>query len=470
MCSRMRRAIRADYQQVYLLPPSLEDWIGREHPARFLREFVDALDLQALGFASHDSAEGGEYFTNELLLKVWLYGYFKKLRSTRLLESGCRNEVGLIWLCGTHVPDHNTLWRFFAAHKKALGALFAQSVRVALRLELVGLALQAIDGTKIQAHCSGRQVFDEKFNRQLLAKLEETIAAQEQALEEAEREAAPPPAELPSSLRGAQALREQVVAALEEMEKSERKHCHPQEPEARRMGCDGRNRFSSNAQAAVDAKQQVIVAAEVHTQENDQGLLVPMAEAARENTGAVVPNVADGGYASSEQLGMAEERGHEVITPLPASCARGQEKPFHASRFVYEAARDVVRCPQGRELPFMRMRERHALRWRVYRSTQVCADCPVRAQCTRDRHGRTIDISPHHQAMLRHREKLLGEDAQARLAQRGRIVEPVFAQIKHNAGFRRFSLRGLEAVRAQWALLCTTWNLQVIYRNWALAR
>jgi transposase len=137
----MRRAIRADYDQVYLLPPSLEDWIGPEHPARFLREFVDALDLRALGFAVHESPEVGEFFTSELLLKVWLYGYFKRLRSTRLLESGCRNEVGLIWLCGTRAPDHHTLWRFFAAHKKALQALFAQSVRVALRLDLVGLGL-----------------------------------------------------------------------------------------------------------------------------------------------------------------------------------------------------------------------------------------------------------------------------------------------------------------------------------------
>jgi transposase len=246
-------------------------------------------------FAAHESPEGGEYFTSELLLKVWLYGYFKRLRSTRLLESGCRNEVGLIWLCGTQAPDHNTLWRFFAAHKKALRALFTQSVRVALRLDLVGLALQAIDGTKIQARCSGRQVFDEKCNRRLLAALEEAIAQQEQALEAAERDAAPlPAAELPAPLRAAQALRAQVAAALGEMAKHDLKHCHPQEPEARRMGCDGRNRFSYNAQVTVDAQVQVIVAAEVLAQENDYGLLVPMAEAARENTGAAVPSVADG--------------------------------------------------------------------------------------------------------------------------------------------------------------------------------
>ena len=465
----MRRAIRADYEQVYLLPPSLEDWIGPEHPARFVREFVEALNLPVLGFAQHESPEGGAYFASELLLKVWLYGYFKKLRSTRLLESGCRNEVGLIWLCGTRAPDHNTLWRFFAEHKTALSALFAQSVQVALRLDLVGLALQAIDGTKIQALCSGRQVFDEKFNRQLLAALEETIAQQEQALEAAEQAATLPPEQLPASLRAAHTLREQVAAALGEMEKSGLKYAHPQEPEARRMDCDGRNRFSYNAQVAVDAKAQVIVAAEVVAQENDLGLLMPMAEAARANTGTAVPSVADGGYASSAQWAAAEKRAQEVITPLPGSSARGQEGPFHTSRFVHDAARDTVRCPQGRELPFMRVRDRKGVPWRVYRSPQVCADCPVRAHCTRDRHGRTIEIGPHHQVLLRHRQKLLRESAQAQLRQRGRIVEPVFAQIKHNGGFRRWTMRGLESVRAQWALLCTGWNLQVLYRHWVLA-
>jgi hypothetical protein len=405
-----------------------------------------------------------------LLLKVWLYGYFKKLRSTRLLESGCRNDVGLIWLCGTRAPDHHTLWRFFATHKKALRALFVQSVRVALRLDLVGLALQAIDGTKIQALCSGRQLFDEKCNRQLLAALDRAIAEQEAALEAAERDAAPPlAADLPAPLRAAQALREQVAAALDEMEQHELKHCHPQEPQARRMGCDGRNRFGYNAQAVVDAQAQVIVAAEVVAQENDYGLLVPMVSAARENTGTAVPSVADGGYANSEQFAAAEEQSYEVITPVPGSSARGEGGPFHASRFVHDAALDVVRCPQGREIPFLRLRERRGVSARIYRSARVCAGCPVRAQCTRDRHGRSIEIGPHHQALRRHRARLRAASAQAQLRQRGRIVEPVFAQIKHNGGFRRWSLRGLEAVRAQWAVLCTTWNLQVIYRHWAHA-
>jgi transposase len=340
-------------------------------------------------------------------------------------------------------------------------------VQIALKLDLVGLVLQAIDGTKIEARCRGQGAFDQRANRQLLAALEQAIAEQEQAIEEAARTQLPPGPELPKELCGKKKLRQEVVKALFEIEEQGRKHCQPKEPEARRMPGERGNRFSYNAQVAVDAKEQIIVAAQVVAQENDQGLLVPLAQAARENTGGATPaSLADGGYASSEQFAAAEEHGLEVITPLPNPWRNKQGDPFHSSHFVHKPKRDVVRCPQGRELPFFRVRNRRGTPVRVYRSAAVCKNCPLRAQCTSDRHGRTIEIGPHHQALLRHRAKLLGKTAAQRLGQRARIVEPIFAQIKQNGSFRRWSVGGLDAVRTQWALLCTSWNLRVMYRRW----
>src|SRR5512137_2491746 len=107
----MAQPIAPDYGQQFLFPPALEDWIPADHPARFLREFVDQLDLETRGFVL-PAAAGRPPYAPSLLLKIWLYGYFHRIRATRKLEAACREHLSLLWLSGLHQPDHNSLWRF----------------------------------------------------------------------------------------------------------------------------------------------------------------------------------------------------------------------------------------------------------------------------------------------------------------------------------------------------------------------
>ncbi len=99
----MAQPITPDYGQQFLFPPALEDWVPTDHPARFLREFVEQLDLSTLGFAMPVAVEGRPPCHPSLLLKIWLYGYYHRIRSTRKLETACREHLSLLWLCASNV-------------------------------------------------------------------------------------------------------------------------------------------------------------------------------------------------------------------------------------------------------------------------------------------------------------------------------------------------------------------------------
>ncbi|MES2697652.1 MAG: transposase [Verrucomicrobiota bacterium] len=393
----MRQVLTADYKQMMMLAPTVEEWVGPRHPARFIREFVGALDLRALKLDTLERSEGGTAYDPVLLLQAWLYGYLRKIRSTRALENACREEMGFVWLTGNHRPDHNALWRFWQEHRAGIRELFRQSVKVALEMNLVGLAVQALDGTKIMAAASGRGGFDRAHLQKLLARLDAQIAGREEQIGAAGAGAASE--ELPPLER----LREQVRTALARVEAGETRHAHPLEPEAARMACDGRNRFGYNAQAVVDAKAQIIVAADAVSAPDDTAQLAPMLGQAQANVadaGPALPlTLADGGYASGAQFAAAAQAGHPLLTPPPATW-RDTSDPYHTAHFRHEAARQVVICPQGRELQYKGLRQKDGRTVEVYRHGPACKTCPVRAQCTSDRQGRAIYIASGHAAVV----------------------------------------------------------------------
>jgi len=465
----MAQPIAPNYAQQFLFPPALEDWVPADHPARFLREFVDQLDLPSLGFVVPAALEGRPPYAASLLLKIWLYGYMQRIRSTRKLELACREQMSLVWLCGMIQPDHNSLWRFWRDHKKALRAVFKRSAQLAVQAGLVGLVLQALDGTKIQAAASGHSGWTKQRLEQLLKALDGELDETESQIEKE----GPPPAQsayrLPESLADKQALRETVRAGLQQMEQIDREHLHPKEPEARRMSCDGKNRFGYNAQAVVDDKAGVIVAAAVVNQENDVGLVMPLVRQAEQNCGTeAAVTVADSGYGSGADIQQAVE--HQVnLLVRPQGDAVAQTKPYHAHNFHYESERQTVICPQDKELTFARRMRQKGQTVQIYRCDM--RDCPVRSACTKDhRARRLVEIWPHTLAVQRMRARVKEPGAAAQLRKRREVIERVFGQIKQHEGFRRWTVGGLEAVNAQWALICCAINLRALCKSWRRSR
>jgi len=466
----MAQVIAPDYGQQFLLPPALEDWVAADHPARFLREFVDQLDLAALGFVIPAASEGRPPYAPSLLLKIWLYGYFFRIRSTRRLEAACSEVLPLIWLCGLLRPDHNSLWRFWRDNRKALRQVFRQSVQLAVRTGAVGLALQAVDGTKIAAAASDRTGWSRERMQELLSALEATLEQSELKVLEDNQGAAASPVHLPTGLAQRQALREQIKAGLAQLQADQRGHYHPVEPEARVMKCGDTHRFAYNAQAVVDAQDKILVACEVSRQETDRGQLVPMVTQAQQNLGVAAAHpttLADTGYGAGADLQAAAEQQLSVlVSPVEGKPARNN--PYATQHFQYDPLNRTVKCPRGVSL--QHEGHTHQGEQRIERYRCQVADCPVRAQCTRDPKGRRIEVRPHTAVVQAMRAKLKSPGGRALYKQRAALIESRFGQIKQHEGFRRWTVWGLEAVRTQWALVCASWNLRVLWQRWRAAQ
>jgi transposase len=462
----MAQLIVPDYGQQFLLPPALEDWVGKDHPVRFLREFVDQLDLASLGFAMPQGEEGRPAYAPGLLLKIWLYGYLHRVRSSRKLEAACREHISLVWLTANIAPDHNTLWRFWRDNKQALRELFKKSVQLALNQKLVGMVLQALDGTKIQALASGESAWSKDKMHKLLAALDRQLDETEQGLEQ-EGPAQPDSGyRLPKTLQERQALREAVQAGLKQLEQDGRRHYHPKEPQARRMKCrDKGTPFAYNAQAVVDQSHGVVVAAEVTVEETDSEQLTPMVQQAQQNTGATSPvlTVADGAYGTGPQIAEAAAQNlNVVVRPLEGGATKNNG--YSGRDFKYDPVQQSVTCPQHQQLDDGGQAQQKGHWIRKYRCH--VADCPVAQLCKDAKGRRVIEIWPHTAAVQAMRQRLSQPEAQQQLAKRRQIIERHFGHIKQHDGFRRWTLGGLENVRTQWALLNLVMNLRVLYRAW----
>jgi transposase len=471
----MSRELRADYATKFLFPPSLEDWVGRDDPARFIRAFVDSLELEEIAgaewAASTEDPSGRPHYAFDLLLKVWLYGYVNNIRSSRKLERACRQMVPLIWLAGRFEPDHNTLWRFWSRYRGALKKVFVQSVRVALQADLVGMVLQAVDGTKMVSAASPATAWHRENLEKILSAVNERIEKLELEIEQAKQGEADIDDRLPQSLHNETELRATVEQALQSLEQADREHMHPHDPDARMMkgGTSKRIEFAYNAQAVCDASHGIVVAEAVVEAENDEHQLAPMIEQVEDNTGRMADEtLADSGYDTAESLAKAEELNASVIVAQkvdPETVGR-----FHLARFTYDEDAQTVHCPEGQQLrrvgPATHHEKPHALtRYRC----DVWRSCPVGKLCSEKR-ARVVEIGPHYGAVLRQRRKRSDPEARTRLRRRSEIIERLFGQIKGNDGFRRWTFRGKEKAAAQWTMICTAINLRKLIAAFGLQR
>jgi transposase len=453
--------------QLLLLPVSLHDWLPEGHLARFVAEVVEALDLSPI-YAKHEPGDGRgrAAYESRMMVRLLIYGYCRGIASSRRIERATYDDVGFRYLAAEEHPDHDPIADFRKEPLAAVSQRFVQVLRLCQQAGLVKLGHGALDGTKVKANASKHKAMsyermeeaEKKLEAEVKALLEE--AARVDGEEEGKYGKGKRGDELPAELqrrearlgkiREAQAAlereaREQaeqekarVEARLKEREQQEAERGRkfggrppevpdPEQakpdPQAQRNFTDPDSRIMKdgatkefvqayNAQAAGDSHAQVIVAAEVTQEANDKKQWVPMMEQVKIVTGSQPQQTtADSGYFSEANVTDPRLAGIDLLV-APDRQKHGREVPG--------ATGPPVESPPG--------------------------------------------LSPIPSAAQAMRTQLQTPQGRALYSRRKAVVEPVFGQIKEQRGFRRFWLRGLAHVSAEWKLICATHNLLKLYR------
>jgi transposase len=417
-----------DPDQLLLMPPALADWVPEDHLARFVSEVVDTLDLAAIEEA-YAEERGYPPYHPRMMVTVLLYGYCTGIYSSRKIARQLTDSVAFRFLAAGNQPDFRTVSEFRKRHGAALAGLFAQVLRLCRRAGLVKLGQVAVDGTKIKANASKHKAMSyrrmQEADAALTAEVAELLRRAELADRDEDGRYGPDQRgdELPAEL----ARRESRLAKIREAKAALEAEARTQAQaagkppddvrppdKAQRNFTDPESKIQKtndgfiqgyNAQVAVDATAQVIVAQHVTAASPDAEQLQPAVRAlirGLHRRPRVV--LADAGYWSEANVVTLQDRG---IEPLIAPGRRKHSEP-------------VPVAPRGR---------------------------PPAGLTVKQRMARTL-------ATLR------GHGLYAR---RKAIVEPPFGQIKHARGFRQFLRRGLRAVGEEWALICTSHNLLKLY-------
>jgi len=418
--------------QLFLLPPSLQDWLPENHLSYFVSDVIDQLDLSAIESYYESDDRGQPPYHPRMMTKVLVYAYCVGIFSSRKIQKRLIEDVAFRVLAAGNQPDFRTVSDFRKIHLKALDGLFQQVLRLALEAGAIKLGRVALDGTKVKANASkhkamtyARMKEDERTLREEVRKL----LAQAKAVDDEEDKQYGKDKsgdELPDELsrretrlrkirEAKRALEERAreEAAEDGKSKEEAKEVKPKDkaqynfsdPESRIMkGADGFVQ-AYNAQAVVESTTQLIVAEAVTQEANDKRQVAPMVEAIEQQAGQKPEQLlADSGYCSDKNLEHLESKGIDAYLAT--------ERQKHG---------DKKTCKRG----------------------------PLPTGATR------VD---------RMRRKVQTKAGAAIYAGRKSIVEPVFGQIKRARGFTQFTLRGLEKVRAEWALVCATHNILKMYR------
>jgi transposase len=456
---------RVDRQQQILFPETLDEYVSEDNPVRFIDAFVSQLEMMEMGFArALPAKEGTPGYDPRDLLRLFIYGYLNRTRSSRKLEMETHRNVEVMWLVGKLRPDHKTIAEFRRKHPEALKKVAREFTLLCKKLGLFEGSLVFVDGSKFRAVNNKDRNFTQPRLEKLLKLIDDRIAEYLSELEEQDRQE-----EGQAGARDAK-LREKIESLKErkaryegygaQLKESGESQLSLTDPESRRMKLRGDLDVCYNAQIAVDPKHHLIVTEDVTNQVNDEEQLAPMAVAAKEALGVEALEVsADRGYHNGAQVVKCEEEGVTPYVPAPQTSKNQGRGLFTKEAFRYSAEQDAYRCPAGQWLSLSTTAEVKGGRTlRYYANRKACAGCPLREQCTSSKDGRRIMRTPEEERVDAMARRLKGRPEL--MLQRKSTVEHPFGTLKRWWDGSYFLLKGLRKVRGEFSLMTLGYNLR----------
>ena len=409
-----------DKEKLYL-PLTLDEYISENNQVRAIEDFVEILDMRELGFTNSalTATDGQPAYHPKLLLKIYIYGYLNKIRSSRALEREIDRNIEMMWLCAGLSPRQKTIANFRKENSKALEQVFKDFVKLCKELKLIEGKLVGVDGAFFRANASKNRLITKKFVKRDLKRIEEKIDKYFKMLTFSNKESKENNAIKPYYLKEVIELKtkkkklDEDLALLEEKDVEQYNRT---DPDAKNMVKPSHNLMAYNVQIAVDDKYKFIVATDVTSQGNDFNQLSNMGEKAKE----VVQNndmvlVGDGGYYSAKEISKCKDADIEVVVPVPNNEKKQIDKGFYPrSDFVYDEESDSFICPNQQQLtksPTVIVKTNG--KSYIYKTSgKTCIECPLRDKCIPEKtRNKRVSVSEYASVAKEHLLKMETDEA-----------------------------------------------------------
>lgn len=458
-----------DRDQLRMLS-SMDDLVPQDHAVRIMDMIVESiLTSNKARFEKAIVTEAGRpRYHSMIFLKLFLYGYFNGISSSRKLEVETYRNNEVIWLLGGLKPDHWTISNYRKDNSDEIKFVTKKFREFLKKLGYISLKKVAIDGSKVKANANREMLTLKKIEKRLRGidkKIEEYLMKiaksdeRDELLDEDEEDEGSPPdvGKYIDKIIELEKQLEKLKEQKELLEKENRKQRSPSDPEANLMKSRDGLVPAYNVQIAVDAENKMIADSEVEDSENDLTLLPEMIKSLKEEYGEVPEEaLMDKGYNTPDLIEEVEKaEGVELYVAVPRSLKDNEEV-----KFSYDGAKDEYVCPEGKSLVLIQKNKiKHKSLTNVYRCND-CDGCRIREKCTKAKKGRMVHRYLNQEWRDQYKSKMESKLGREKIVERKLLVEHPFGTIKYLMGKIPLLLRGKKKVGTEINLYTTAYNLK----------